>query len=129
MKCCCCQAEALPDRSMCERHLAMVRANNVRRRERLRAAGLCQRCGKAAPHGSLILCLGCVEKERAKKNGGWLAELRKNSALKKAGNRKSSGIRRVPVEEAERNLADYFCRKFHAWVTRRSNEGRPVFVA
>lgn len=114
---------------MCERHLAGVRSNNVKRRERLRAAGLCLRCGKAAPHEDLVLCLSCTERERAKKNTGWLADLRKNSALKAAARRKSSGIQRVPTEEAERNLADYFARKFVAWIARRKREGRPVFIA
>lgn len=61
-KCGDCGSYALPNMSLCQKHLEMRRVNNKKKRDRRKAAGMCTECGVNAPLEGYKICSTCHPK-------------------------------------------------------------------
>ena len=61
-KCSDCGQYALPNMSLCDKHLKSRRVNNKKKRDRRKAAGMCTECGVSEPMPNYKKCEECHER-------------------------------------------------------------------
>ena len=77
-----CGRPTMPGKTMCKEHAQYGLMQGKKRKEKLKAAGLCVICGKRPPEEGKNLCGECAERSKARFRA-WYAKQKEKTAWKR----------------------------------------------